>query len=293
MNRIIPVGTCIPGERFTQWVPALMGKGFECFSINFHMEFHGIELEKFSDKVRAIMEGGQEYVASLGYYCNALQFEEHRKSLEKCIDLAHTFGTNLVTTFAGGLEGRSVEESMPKFKEVFGELCKRAEDKGVKICIENCPMDGTWKHVTCNIGFNPRAWEMMFNEVSSPALGLEWEPAHQMGQLIDPIANLRKFAPKVYHMHGKDANVKRDLIASEGIIGAQAPVDMRFPGLGEVDWREVFTILYQNGYDSDICIEGYHDLLFNGEFEMTGQLHALNYLKWCRGGSFAPNPWGK
>lgn len=293
MNRIIPVGTCIPGARFTQWVPALMGKGFECFSINFHMEFHGIELEKFSDKVRAIMEGGQEYVASLGYYCNALQFEEHRKTLEKCIDLAHTFGTNLVTTFAGGLEGRSVEESMPKFKEVFGELCKRAEDKGVKICIENCPMDGTWKHVTCNIGFNPRAWEMMFNEVSSPALGLEWEPAHQMGQLIDPIANLRKFAPKVYHMHGKDANVKRDLIASEGIIGAQAPVDMRFPGLGEVDWREVFTILYQNGYDSDICIEGYHDLLFNGEFEMTGQLHALNYLKWCRGGSFAPNPWGK
>ena len=171
MNRIIPVGTCIPGGRFTQWVPALMGKGFECFSINFHMEFHGIELEKFSDKVRAIMEGGQEYVASLGYYCNALQFEEHRKSLEKCIDLAHTFGTNLVTTFAGGLEGRSVEESMPKFKEVFGELCKRAEDKGVKICIENCPMDGTWKHVTCNIGFNPRAWEMMFNEVSRPGVG--------------------------------------------------------------------------------------------------------------------------
>lgn len=26
---------------------------------------------------------------------------------------------------------------------------------------------------------------------------------------------------------------------------------------------------------------------------MTGQLHALNYLKWCRGGEFTPTPWAK
>ena len=32
---------------------------------------------------------------------------------------------------------------------------------------------------TCNIGFNPRAWDMMFDAVPSPALGLEWEPAHR------------------------------------------------------------------------------------------------------------------
>ncbi|MFQ9800212.1 MAG: hypothetical protein ACLR23_16145 [Clostridia bacterium] len=44
----------------------------------------------------------------------------------------------------------------------------------MKIAIENCPMGGTWQHATCNIGFNPRAWELMFNAVPSKALGLEW-----------------------------------------------------------------------------------------------------------------------
>ncbi len=43
----------------------------------------------------------------------------------------------------------------------------------------------------------------------------------------------------------------------------------------------------------DICIEGYHDPVYYGELEMTGQLHALNYLKWCRGGDFTPNSMGK
>ena len=37
----------------------------------------------------------------------------------------------------------------------------------------------------------------------------------------------------------------------------------------------------------------YKRQVYNGELEMTGQLHALNYLKWCRGGEFTPTPWEK
>ena len=47
------------------------------------------------------------------------------------------------------------------------------------------------------------------------------------------------------------------------------------------------------GYEGCVSIEGYHDPLFSRNWEMTGQMHALNYLKWCRGGSFTPNPWDK
>ena len=43
--------------------------------------------------------------------------------------------------------------------------------------------------------------------------------------------------------------------------------------------------------EGDICIEGYHDPVYSGEWEMTAQRHALRYLKWCRGGDFVPNPW--
>ena len=67
----------------------------------------------------------------------------------------------------------------------------------------------------------------------------------------------------------------------------------RMPGFGDTNWRDIISILRSNGYEDDICIEGYHDPVYNGELEMTGQLHALNYLKWCRGGEFTPTPWEK
>jgi hypothetical protein len=110
-------------------------------------------------------------ITTLGYYCNALENEAHRKNLEKAIDNARLYGAKTVSTFAGALEGRSVDEALPRFGEVFRELAKRAEDQGVRLAIENCPMGGTWDRATCNIGFNPRAWERMFDEVTSPRAG--------------------------------------------------------------------------------------------------------------------------
>ena len=82
-----------------------------------------------------------------------------------------------------------------------------------------------------------------------------------------------------------------DVIASEGIMGPTKAVETRAPGLGDTDWRKVFEILEEAGYEGMVSIEGDHDSLFKKEWEYTGQLHSLNYLKWCRGGSFTPNPW--
>lgn len=287
----IPVGACIPGNYFMNWAPSLVDKGFECFAVNFHMSLYGVKLEELAVQTRDLLAPSGACVSALGYYCNPLQNEEQLKTLHHVIDSAAAFGTTTVSTFAGALEGDTVEAAMPRFKEVFGELTRHAEDAGVRLAIENCPMGGSWHKGTCNIGFNPRAWDMMFDAVPSDSLGLEWEPAHQMYQLIDPIANLRKYVNKIIHVHAKDARVRHDLIASEGIMGQKNAVEFRFPGLGDTDWREVFEILQENGYQGMMSIEGYHDFLFNGEWEYTGQAHSLAYLRWCRAGEFAPNPW--
>lgn len=66
-------------------------------------------------------------ISSIGYYCNPLENEEQLHILEKFIDGAHLFNTNMVTTFAGALYSRPVEEAIPVYKKVFGELAKRAE----------------------------------------------------------------------------------------------------------------------------------------------------------------------
>ncbi len=289
---MIRVGTCVPGHVAEAWAPEMAKAGFETLSINFHMSLGEVDIEAQGPKLRAMLEDTGAEITTLGYYCNAIQFEEHRRTLERAIDAAHLYGASVVSTFAGAYEGRPVDEAFGKFGEVFRELAKRAEDRGVRLAIENCPMGGTWQRATCNIGFNPRAWERMFDEVNSPALGLEWEPAHQMAQLIDPVAQLRKWAGKVAHVHGKDANVDRRAVADYGCLMPDGAFAVsRTPGFGDTDWRVIFTILRMNGYTGDICVEGYHDPVFRGDMEMTGQMHALRYLKWCRGGDFVPNPW--
>lgn len=287
----IKIGTCIPGQQAEQWLPGMKDKGFECFAINFHMTYGGVDLKELAPKVLSMLEGTGTYVSTVGYYCNALQNESQLHDLEYAIDNAHLFGAKTVATFAGALEGQPVDAAIPRFKEVFSELAKRAEDRGVKLAIENCPMSGDWRHPTCNIGFNPDAWELMFDAVPSDALGLEWEPAHQMIQLFDPIPQLRVWAKKIVHLHGKDTSVDWDAVRRRGIYAAKDFAPERTPGFGDTNWRDVFSILHENGYEGDVCIEGYHDPVYSGQWEMTSQLHALKYLKFCRGGDFVPNPW--
>ncbi len=43
------------------------------------------------------------------------------------------------------------------------------------------------------------------------------------------------------------------------------------------------------GFEGSIDIEGYHDPVYRGELEMTGQVAGLNYLKRCRA-DFVENP---
>ena len=289
----IKIGTCIPGNKAEIFLENMKDKGFETFSINFHMELEGTDLEKLAEKANRILENSDAKVSTIGYYCNPIQYPEHRKNLEYVIANAPKFGATCVSTFAGAYEGKPVDASFDEFGKVFRELADMAEEKGVKLGIENCLMDGSWLSATCNIGFHPDAWEVMFREVPNENFGLEWEPTHQMVQLIDPVAQLRKWCKKIVHIHGKDATIDRSGIKTNGIFGKSPFVWHRLPGFGDTNWTDVISILRQNGYEDDICIEGYHDPVYSGEWEMTGQLHSLQYLKWCRGGEFAANPWEK
>jgi sugar phosphate isomerase/epimerase len=160
----------------------------------------------------------------------------------------------------------------------------------VRIAFENCDMGGTWEYGDWNIAHSPKAWEMMFAELPDANLGLEWEPCHQMVSLIDPLPQLRQWVHKVFHVHGKDATVMWDVVKTRGIRGGTPYVYHRTPGFGDTNWSDVMTILRMAKYQGTIDIEGWHDPVYQGELEMTGQVHGLNYLKRCRGGTFVPNP---
>src|SRR5690554_2903735 len=103
----------------------MIDAGYESVSINFHMSLGDVDLEELAPRVKDALGDSGVKVGSLGFYCNPLQFKEHRATLEHFIDVAELFDTNIVSTFAGALEGKTVEEAIPSFSEVFGDLTKR------------------------------------------------------------------------------------------------------------------------------------------------------------------------
>lgn len=288
------IGTLVGGKDAVRVIPQLIPYGFESFSITFWQTTGGIDLEDMAKKVGDVLAGHDVIISCLSLFGNPLMGEGESSdalaSWERLIDSAHLFGTDLVTGFTGRIVDRPVDESIPRFKEVFGELARRAVDKGVRLAFENCNMGGDWQRGDWNIAHNPLAWEMMFDALPLDNLGLEWEPCHQMVQLIDPIPQLRKWANKIFHVHGKDATIAWDIISECGIGGPEPFVWHRTPGFGDSNWTDIISILRYSKYEGTIDIEGYHDPVYCGELEMTGQVRGLQYLKQCRGGEYVANP---
>jgi sugar phosphate isomerase/epimerase len=111
-----------------------------------------------------------------------------------------------------------------------------------------------------------------------------------MVHLIDPMPQLRKWVRKVFHLHGKDATVAWGVIREFGTHGPQPYAFHRTPGFGDSNWADIISELRMGGFKGAIDIEGWHDPVYRGELETTGQVFGLNYLKQCRGGAFIPNP---
>ncbi|CAN5452289.1 sugar phosphate isomerase/epimerase [soil metagenome] len=294
-NEVIRIGTLAgQGMKTAAYIRQIIPHGFESFQVNFWQSLSGVNLKKLGRETLEALDGSGAIISSLGMFGNPLETSAiDRQTLrgwQLCIDNAHHFGTDLVCGFTGRVRGKSIPESIPRFKKVFGDLAKRAADKGVRLAFENCWMDGTWKSGDWNIAVNPDAWELMFDAVPAENLGLEWEPCHQLCELIDPMPQLRSWVPKIFHVHGKDATVYHDVIAKHGFNGSQPAVHHRHPGFGDSNWTDIISELRRHGFKGCIDIEGWHDPVYRSDLEMTGQVAALNYLKRCRGGSFVANP---
>ncbi len=286
----IRIGTMAELKHGANYLRQILPYGFESFQLtNWQNLPKDMNIAETAKEVREVL-GEEAKISCLGMYGNPLTNESTAADFATAIRSAKLFGADMVCGFAGALEDRPVDESIPRFKKVFGELAKIAEGEGVKIGFENCDMGGSWQRPAWNIAHSPRAWELMFDAVPSEALGLEWEPCHQMGSLIDPLPQLRKWVGKVVHLHGKDATVAHDILETQGTRGGVQWIWHRTPGFGDTSWSDIITILRQHGYKGSIDIEGWHDPIYRDELEMTGQVYGLEYLKSCRGGEYVPNP---
>lgn len=291
----IRIGTLVSkGQDSPNYIQQIIGHGFESFSLTFWQSLGNVDIDRLAKETTEVLDGTGAVISSLGIYGNPLENEpedlETVKGWQLLIDNAHLFGTDIVAGFTGRLRGQPIPDSLERFKKVFEPLAKQAKEKGVRLAFENCDMGGDWNSGDWNIAHNPTAWQMMFEAVPMDNLGLQWEPCHQMVSLIDPMPQLRQWMGKIFHVHGKDASIHWDVVKKHGVDGPEEFAFHRTPGFGDSNWTDIFSELRRGGFTGSVDIEGWHDPVYKDQLEMTGQVHALKYLKQCRGGDFVPNP---
>lgn len=185
----------------------------------------------------------------------------------------------MVTTFIGRDQTKTVEENLELVQQVWPPIVALAEQCGVKIAIENCPMlfgPDQWPGGQ-NLMTTPAIWKKVFDLLPSKNLGLNYDPSHFVWQMIDYIQPIYTFRDKIFHVHYKDIKLYRDRLDQVGIMAYPLEfMSPKLPGLGDVDWGRYVSALTDIGYDGPTCIE-VEDKAFEGSREKV-----LNSLRLSR-----------
>lgn len=213
-------------------------------------------------------------ISGLGYYPNPLDPDEEKSRfyvshIKKVIDASALLGVNEINTFIGRDKNRSVDENFERFLAVWKPLIAYAEERKVKVGIENCPMIFTsdeWPGGN-NLATTPVIWRRMFSEISSDYFGLNYDPSHLLWQQMDYVKPLYEFREKIFHVHLKDAKVYQDKLNEVGIMATPLQFHSpKLPGLGDINWTKFFSALYDIKYDGPVCVE-VEDKAFEGSLE--------------------------
>ncbi len=263
-----------------------------------HLDYEGFN----SDEAKKILElfniSGLRF--SIGAFENLIGGDEaqrvhNQNHLLKLIRMAALLGgdSNGVTvgSFVGynhewDLEDGSFEKNLLEYKRIFTPIIKYAEDLGVTVVYENCPMEG-WRPAgqygtMNNLCSTLAARKLMYSLIPSKAHGETYDPSHDVWQFVDPVDVLKNMdmsrlkavhlkttrmkndAGAIHwgHVYGKQL-ISKELADAAGIPSAAhewdrfsyEPMVPGFGGSDSMDWRAFTDYLMQSGYDGVFSIE--------------------------------------
>jgi sugar phosphate isomerase/epimerase len=202
-------------------------------------------------------------ISGLGYYPNALSGDREEAEtavthLHRVIDAASLLGIPTVNSFVGRDPSLTVDANWPRFLETWRPLIEHAEQRGIRIGIENCPMLFTadeWPGGK-NLATTPAIWRRMFEAFPSRSFGLNLDPSHLIWQQIDYIAPLAEFRDRIVHVHAKDARIERKALDDHGVLSyPKLWHTPKLPGLGDIRWGAFLGALADVGYDGHVAVE--------------------------------------
>ena len=227
-----------------------------------HIDVENMTEEKVS-YIKEYCKNKNVEISSLAFYPNTIgndmkMREMNVSHLYKVIDASAKLGVNMVTTFIGRDQFKTIEENIKLFKEVWPPIISYAENKGVKVAIENCPMlfgKDQWPGGQ-NLFTSPNLWRELFEIIPSRNFGINFDPSHFIWQMMDYIRPIYEFKDRIFHVHFKDIKLYPDKLREVGILAYPLNyMSPKIPGLGDVDWGAYVSALTDIGYNGYACVE--------------------------------------
>ncbi len=215
------------------------------------------------ETIHSLVERTGVAISGLGYYPNALSpnavdAENAVRQIYNVIDACAVLEINVMNTFIGRDWTQSVENNWLRFLETWKPIVRHAEEKGILIAIENCPMiftEDEWPGGK-NLAHSPAIWRRMFEELGSPSIGLNYDPSHPVWLQMDHLAPLEQFTERIFHLHAKDLAIDQDKLNQVGIMAPPLEYHSpKLPGSGDIDWKQFLGVVRDVGYDGAICVE--------------------------------------
>lgn len=268
-----------------------------------HLDYENFNLEDAKKLIETFNKA--KLKLSIGAFENLIggEVDQRRKNqdhLLRLIRIAHLLGGNendiTVGTFVGynhemGNEEHGFQKNLDEYARVFKPIIRYAEDMGVTVVYENCPMEG-WRPATYTSTFNNltgvlAARKLMYELIPSQAHGEIYDPSHDVWQHTDPVEVIK--ASNIHRIRRIHVKATRNLKTKartywggmypmqsvDNTLAAKAEVpipahewdrhhfEAMLPGFGgsdSMDWRAFVDVLHEEG--------------FSGPFEMENE--ALN-----------------
>ena len=291
------VSAILDGWSFEEMIDTASAMGYECVEVacwpqgKAERRYAGvshINVDELDDeKAQYILDYCKQKnvaISSLAFYPNTMDADVQKREaavehLKRVIRASARLGVNMVTTFIGRDQSKTVEENLELVSEVWPPIIALAEELGVKIAIENCPMlfgPEQWPGGQ-NLMTTPAVWKKVFEILPSENLGLNYDPSHFVWQMIDYIKPLYTFRDKIFHVHFKDIKLFPDKLDEVGIMAYPLEfMSPKLPGLGDVDWGRYVSALTDIGYDPYACVE-FEDRAFESSRQKVLDSLALSY----------------
>lgn len=270
------ISSILDGWRFEEVMETAKDMGFSCVEIacwpqgKAERRYAGVshidvtnQTEAYKEHILKVCEETGVAISALAYYPNIMDGNAEKREaaishLKKVIEFAGFIGVNMVTTFIGRQQDKTVEENLKLFGEIWPPIIHYAEERGIKVAVENCPMlfgPEQWPGGQ-NLFTTPALWRKMFEIIPSPNFGINYDPSHFVWQMMDYIKPIYEFKQRIFHVHYKDIKLYRDKLEDVGSLAYPlAYMAPKLPGLGDVDWGRYVSALTDIGYDGFTCIE--------------------------------------